>query len=78
MSRTVQFAAELAALHRRRPDLSHEQRAEVARTVHRIAQRLLRQPTVRIRELAAHASGDRYAALVRDVFDLNPTTCQPG
>jgi glutamyl-tRNA reductase len=66
-------AAELAALHRRRPDLSHEQRADVARTVHRVAQRLLHQPTIRVRELAAGFGGDRYAALVRELFDLNPT-----
>jgi hypothetical protein len=34
-------AAELAALRRRRLDLSDEQSAGVARTVHRVAQRLL-------------------------------------
>jgi glutamyl-tRNA reductase len=71
-------AAELAALHRRRPDLSHEQSTDVARTVHRVAQRLLHQPTVRMRQLAAGPGGDRYAALVRELFDLDPTTWQPG
>jgi glutamyl-tRNA reductase len=64
--------AELAALRRRCPDLSDEQRAEVARTVRRIAQRLLHEPTVRVRELATSPGGDRYAALVRDLFDLGP------
>jgi glutamyl-tRNA reductase len=64
--------AELAALRRRRPDLSDEQRADVARTVHRVVQRLLHQPTVRVRELAAGPGGDRYAALVRELFDLDP------
>jgi glutamyl-tRNA reductase len=71
-------AAELAALRRRRPDLSDEQSADVARTVHRVAQRLLHQPTVRARELAAGPGGDRYAALVRELFDLDPTAWQPG
>jgi glutamyl-tRNA reductase len=71
-------AAELAALHRRRPDLSHEQSTDVARTVHRVAQRLLHQPTVRMRQLAAGPGGDRYAALVRELFDLDPTAWQPG
>lgn len=64
--------AELAALHRRRPDLSDDQRADVARTVHRVVQRLLHEPTVRIRELATGPDGDRYAALVRKLFDLDP------
>jgi glutamyl-tRNA reductase len=64
--------AELVALRRRRPDLSDEQRADVARTVHRVVQRLLHQPTVRVRELAAGPGGDRYAALVRELFDLDP------
>jgi glutamyl-tRNA reductase len=64
--------AELAALRRRRPDLSDEQRADVARAVHRVVQRLLHQPTVRVRELAGSPGGDRYAALVRELFDLNP------
>jgi glutamyl-tRNA reductase len=64
--------AELATLRRRCPDLSDEQRAEVARTVRRTAQRLLHEPTVRARELAASPGGDRYAALVRDLFDLGP------
>jgi glutamyl-tRNA reductase len=65
-------ATELAALRRRRADLSDEQRADVARTVHRVVQRLLHQPTVRVRELAATPGGDRYAALVRELFDLDP------
>jgi len=70
-------AAELAALRRRRPDLSHEQSADVARTVHRVAQRLLHQPTVRMRQLAAGPGGDRYAALVRELFDVDATAWQP-
>jgi glutamyl-tRNA reductase len=64
--------AELAALRRRRPDLSDNQCADVARTVHRVVQRLLHQPTVRVRELAASPDGDRYAALLQTLFDLQP------
>ncbi len=63
---------ELAALHRRLPELSEAQRADVARTVHRIVQRLLHEPTVRVRELAASPGGDRYPALVRELFGLDP------
>jgi glutamyl-tRNA reductase len=62
--------AELGRLAHRRPDLSAEQRAEVAHTVHRVVQRLLHSPTVRVRQLAAEPGGDQYAALLRELFDL--------
>jgi glutamyl-tRNA reductase len=38
--------------------------------VHRVVQRLLHQPTVRVRQLAAEPGGDQYAALLRELFDL--------
>jgi glutamyl-tRNA reductase len=63
-------AAELRRLAARRPDLTDEQRAEVARTVHRVVQRLLHSPTVRVRQLAAEPGGEQYAALLRELFDL--------
>jgi len=63
--------AELRRLAGRRPDLTDDQRAEVARTVHRVVQRLLHQPTVRVRELAAGPGGNRYAAVLRELFDLD-------
>lgn len=62
--------AELRRLSQRRPDLSADQRAEVAHTVHRVVQRLLHSPTVRVRQLAAEPGGDQYAALLRELFDL--------
>ncbi|GIH12300.1 glutamyl-tRNA reductase [Rugosimonospora africana] len=64
-------AVELRRLSQRRPELTDEQRADVARTIHRVVQRLLHQPTVRVRELAAGPGGDRYAALLRELFDLD-------
>ena len=63
--------AELRRLAQRRPDLTDDQRADVARTVHRVVQRLLHQPTVRVRQLAAEPGGDQYAALLRELFDLD-------
>ena len=69
--------AELGRLRQRRPDLSEEQRAEVAHTVHRVVRRLLHSPTVRVRQLAAEPGGDHYAALMRQLFDLEvPQTAQ--
>ncbi len=68
-------AAELRRLAQRRPELTEEQRADVAHTLHRLVQRLLHQPTVRVRELAAGPGGDRYTELLRELFDLDvPTT----
>ncbi|MFD0822513.1 glutamyl-tRNA reductase, partial [Micromonospora zhanjiangensis] len=63
--------AELRRLNNRRPELTDDQRAEVARTVHRVVQRLLHSPTVRVRQLAAEPGGDQYAALLRELFDLD-------
>ncbi|MEU3456184.1 glutamyl-tRNA reductase [Micromonospora sp. NPDC006766] len=70
-------AAELRRLAQRRPDLTDDQRAEVARTVHRVVQRLLHQPTVRVRQLAAEPGGDQYAALLRELFDLQVPQTSP-
>lgn len=70
-------SAELRRLAQRRPDLSDDQRAEVAHAVHRVVQRLLHSPTVRVRQLAAEPGGDQYAALLRELFDLEvPQTSQ--
>ncbi|SCL20412.1 glutamyl-tRNA reductase [Micromonospora nigra] len=69
--------AELRRLAQRRPDLDDDQRAEVARTVHRVVQRLLHQPTVRVRQLAAEPGGDQYAALLRELFDLQVPQTSP-
>ena len=63
-------AAELRRLAQRRPDLTDEQRAEVAHTLHRLVQRLLHQPTVRVRQLAAAPGGEAYAAALAELFDL--------
>ncbi|MGN9911834.1 glutamyl-tRNA reductase [Phytohabitans sp. LJ34] len=71
--------AELRRLSQRRPDLSDEQRADVAHTVHRVVQRLLHSPTVRVRQLAAEPGGDQYTALLRELFDLEvPRSAQAG
>ncbi len=65
-------ATELRRLGERRPEPHRsEQRAEVAQTVHRVVQRLLHSPTVRVRELAAGPGGDRYAELLRELFELD-------
>ncbi len=64
-------ATELRRFAQRHPGLTDEQRAEVALTLHRVVQRLLHRPTVRVRELAAGPDGSRYPELLRELFDLD-------
>jgi glutamyl-tRNA reductase len=63
-------AAELRRLGQRRPDLTDDQRADVAYAVHRVVQRLLHLPSVRVRQLAAEPGGEAYAIALRALFDL--------
>ncbi|RBM17904.1 glutamyl-tRNA reductase [Streptomyces sp. PT12] len=67
-------AAELARLQGRLPDLDDKERAEIARTVRRVVDKLLHAPTVRVKELAGEPGGDHYAAALRQLFDLDPRT----
>ncbi|GAA2872402.1 glutamyl-tRNA reductase [Actinoplanes cyaneus] len=63
--------AEMRKLLSRRPEFTEEQRADVSRTLHRVVQQILHSPTVRVRQLAAEPGGDQYAALLRELFDLD-------
>ncbi|MFI5840673.1 glutamyl-tRNA reductase [Catenuloplanes sp. NPDC051500] len=65
------LTAELRRLNQRRPEFTDDQRADVARTMHRVVQQLLHSPTVRVRQLAQTPGGDQYAALLRELFDLD-------
>ena len=63
---------ELQRLRLRNPDLSEEQFAEIARGMRRVVATLLHTPTVRMKELAGDPGGDRYAAALHALFDLDP------
>ena len=63
--------AELARLDQRMPDLDPATRAEVVRAVQRVADKLLHQPTVRVRELAGSDPGGSYAAALAELFALD-------
>jgi glutamyl-tRNA reductase len=62
--------AELARLHDRLPDLSDQQRAETAATVHRILRKILHRPTVRAKEFTTGPTGPVYLDALRQLFDL--------
>jgi glutamyl-tRNA reductase len=64
--------AEMDRLDHRLPDLSPEQRAEVLRAVRRVADKLLHEPTVRVRELANESGAVSYAAALAELFALDP------
>jgi glutamyl-tRNA reductase len=65
-------AGELTRLDQRLPDLDDQTRAEVQLAVHRIVEKLLHTPTVRVKELAIGGQGDDYAQALRRLFDLRP------
>ena len=64
--------AELARLGARLPQLDDVSRAEVERAIHRVAEKLLHQPTVRVKELANHSGAVSYAAALAELFALDP------
>ena len=64
--------AEMERLDHRLPDLSPEERAEVLRAVRRVADKLLHEPTVRVKELANETGAVSYAAALAELFALDP------
>ena len=62
--------AELLRLAGRLPDLDARARAEIARTVRRVVDKLLHEPTVRVKELAAAPGETDYAGALRALFGL--------
>jgi glutamyl-tRNA reductase len=64
--------AEMARLAGRLPGLDDATRAEVLHTVRRVADKLLHQPTVRVRELADEDGAVSYADALAKLFALDP------
>jgi glutamyl-tRNA reductase len=62
--------AELLRLSTRLPDLDGKARGEIARTVRRVVDKLLHEPTVRVKELASAPNGTDYADALRALFGL--------
>jgi glutamyl-tRNA reductase len=69
-------ADELGRLWVRCDGLTADQRTEIASTVRRVADKLLHQPTVRIKELADQAPSASYADALAELFALDPSTVQ--
>ncbi|MGH3330506.1 MAG: glutamyl-tRNA reductase [Nocardioidaceae bacterium] len=64
--------AEVDRLLSRLPDLDPQIRAEVELAVRRVADKLLHQPTVRVKELANETGAVSYAAALAELFSLDP------
>jgi len=64
--------AEMERLATRLPDLDEAARAEVLHTVRRVADKLLHEPTVRVKELADAEPAVSYTAALAELFRLDP------
>ncbi len=65
-------SAELTRLDQKAPDLDPALRSEVQRAVHRIVDKLLHTPTVRIKQLSVDGRTGDYETALRELFDLDP------
>src|SRR5690606_18266278 len=64
--------AEINRLMSRVPGMEDRVREEVTQTVRRVVDKLLHEPTVRVKQLAASSCGDQYAQALRELFNLDP------
>ncbi|MBU2695047.1 MULTISPECIES: glutamyl-tRNA reductase [Pimelobacter] len=64
--------AEMTRLDARLPELDEATRAEIRHTVRRVADKLLHEPTVRVKELANEQGAVSYAAALAELFALDP------
>ena len=64
--------AELERLSSRLPGLDDAARAEIELAVRRVADKLLHQPTVRVKELANETGAVSYATALAELFALDP------
>jgi glutamyl-tRNA reductase len=68
--------AELTRLDSRLGDLEPKMREEIAKSMGRIADKLLHGPTVRVKELAGSPGAESYETALRVLFELDPKTVQ--
>ncbi len=64
--------AEMARLDARLPDLDPMVRGELLHAVRRVSDKLLHEPTVRVKQLADQQGAVSYAAALAELFSLDP------
>jgi glutamyl-tRNA reductase len=73
---TAVVAAELERLWTRLGPLSAAERTEITAAVTRVADKLLHEPTVRIKQLAGRSPDSSYADALAELFALNPAAVE--
>ncbi len=68
--------AELARLAGRLDQVDAAAMDEIAKSMRRVTDKLLHEPTVRVKELAGAPGADTYEDALRVLFDLDPATVQ--
>nr|MBA3266380.1 glutamyl-tRNA reductase [Nocardioidaceae bacterium] len=68
---TTVVATELERLWGRLDGLTPEQQVEITSTVRRVADKLLHEPTVRVKEFAGRAPESSYAEALAELFSLD-------
>lgn len=71
-SRAVQVVSSEIERLQQRLELTDQDEAQVRQTVHRVVEKILHAPTVRMKQLAGDDQGHDYAELMRTLFDLDP------
>jgi glutamyl-tRNA reductase len=69
---TAVVDAEISRLAARLPNLDDATREEILQTMRRVADKLLHEPTVRVKELANEEGAVSYAAALAELFALDP------
>ena len=69
-------AAELGRLESRIGDLTADQQAAVRQALHRVADKLIHAPTVRVQQLIEDPAGLTYADALADLFALDPSAVE--
>ena len=69
---TAVVDSEMARLEARMPRLDDAARAEIRHTVRRVADKLLHEPTVRVKELANEQGAVSYERALAELFALDP------
>jgi len=73
---TTVVATELERLWGRLDGLTPEQQVEITHTVRRVADKLLHEPTVRVKEFAGRAPESSYAEALAELFALDPAAVE--
>lgn len=70
---TEVVAAEQARIETRLAHLTDDERADVRKALHRVAEKLIHAPTVRVQQLVDGPAGLTYADALADLFALDPS-----